>query len=254
VSWQAADIGGYPFRFRIALTGVHVNAGAAQPGIDATAPRLIATARMGDFDNWRLALPSGLDATMFGPASRKLKAESATGAVSVRPDGGATIWLTLGKSTTDTGIAALGTVAFDQAITWLILPAQPPKAVSDPYLSVAAELRGVAISAPPPPFSKTIDDLSLGLAVLGPVPGGSLADVLDGWRKAGGTIKVDHYELAWDRLDVTGDGSVALDADLQPSGSVTATVAGYDQLLTALSVAGLMPASDVTPLKLGLAM
>ena len=77
---------------------------------------------------------------------------------------------------------------------------------------------------------------------------------MSGWRGAGGTLKLDHGEIAWDKLDITGHGNVSLDSDLQPSGSLTLDVAGYDQLLTALSVAGLVAEKDVTPLKLGLAM
>lgn len=254
IAWQALDTGGYPFRFRIELTGLHINAAAA--GIDATAPRLVASAQPWDFENWRFALPNGLDAAVAGGATAppKLSVQSATGAVSVQPDGGSTIWLTLGKSKTDTPIGALGPIAFDQAITWLILPAQPPKAPTDPYLSFAAELRGVTVPAPPPPFSNTLDDLSLGLAVMGPVPGGPLADALAGWRQAGGTLKLEHSEIAWDQVDITGNGAVALDPNLQPNGSVAIQIAGYDQLLTALSLAGLVPESDVTPIKLGLAM
>lgn len=251
LTWQAAEVGGYPFRFRVRLTGLHVKAAA---GIDAAAPRFVASAQPGDLANWRFGIPGGLDAAVAGAVSAKLSAKSATGAISLHPDGGSTVWLTLDKSTADTGIASLGTVSFDQAITWLILPAQSPKAATDPYLSVAAELRGVIVQMPPPPFSNHLDDVALGVAVLGPVPAGSLSDAVSGWRGAGGTLKLDHGEIAWDKLDITGHGNVSLDSDLQPSGSLTLDVAGYDQLLTALSVAGLVAEKDVTPLKLGLAM
>ncbi|HEV2186476.1 MAG TPA: DUF2125 domain-containing protein [Stellaceae bacterium] len=53
---------------------------------------------------------------------------------------------------------------------------------------------------------------------------------------------------------MAGEGNFTLDAELQPSGSVAATIDGYDQLLTALSVAGLARASDLTQMKIGLAM
>lgn len=254
VTWQSLDTSGYPLRFRVALRELRMATNGAGPSFDATAPRTVASAHPWDFANWRFAFPNGLDATLAGAPARNLSAQNANGAVSVQPDGGATIWLTLGKSKTDTGVAALGAVAFDQAITWLILPAQPAKAPTDTYLSAAAELRGVVVPSPPPPFGNTIDDVRLGAAVLGPVPDASLADALAGWRQAGGTLKLEHCELAWDRLDVAGSGTISLDTDLQPSGSVSLRVAGYDQLLTALSVAGVMKAEDVTPMKIGLAM
>jgi hypothetical protein len=251
VTWQTIDTSGYPFRFRIELAGLHV---ADESSITVTAPRLLASALVGDFDNWRFALPNGLEAQIVAAPPRALSAQRATGAVSLRGERGSTIWLTLGKSTAETGIASLGSIAFDEALTWLILPKQPPKAATDAYASFAVNLRDVAVAAPPSPFGKTIDDLSVGMAVMGPVPGGALADAVTGWRAAGGSIKLEHSELAWDRLDVTGKGNVGLDSDLQLSGSLAIEIAGYDQLLTALSVAGLLPQSDLTPMKIGLAM
>ena len=67
-------------------------------------------------------------------------------------------------------------------------------------------------------------------------------------------IKLDHYDLSWDNLRVSGKGSVSLDDNLQPDGSVAATIGGYDALLTAFSVAKLLPPDDLTPMKIGLAM
>jgi hypothetical protein len=250
-AWKSLATGGYPFRFRVELTDLEIDNGA---GINATVPRLVASVQSGDFDNWRLGLPGGLKAVVAGANPRTLDAQSATGALSLRPDGGLTVWLTLGKSKAETGVAALGAVAFEQAITWLILPAMPPRAAGDPYARVAANLNGIGIAAPPPPFGKRIDNLTVGAAIMGPVPSGPFATAVSEWQRAGGTIKLEHCELAWDRLDVAGKGDVALDPGLQPNGSLAIQIAGYDQLLTALSVAGLLPQSDLTPMKIGLAM
>ena len=79
-------------------------------------------------------------------------------------------------------------------------------------------------------------------------------------RRCGAPIRLQIYksrrllELYWDTLGITGSGSLALDADLQPTGSVSATIKGYDQLMMAFSVAGLLPADELTPAKIALAM
>jgi hypothetical protein len=39
-------------------------------------------------------------------------------------------------------------------------------------------------------------------------------------------IKLDHFEAYWDRVEIAGSGTVTLDPDLQPSGSVSATIKG----------------------------
>jgi hypothetical protein len=106
----------------------------------------------------------------------------------------------------------------------------------------------------PPPFSNIINSVAIGLTVIGAIPSGPAKDAADAWRQAGGTIKLDHFELYWDRVEITGSGTVALDSELQPSGSVSATIKGYDQLMAALSVASLLSKDDLTPAKIALAM
>jgi hypothetical protein len=106
----------------------------------------------------------------------------------------------------------------------------------------------------PAPFSNTVQSLAVGLTVIGAIPNRPAAVAADVWRQSGGTIKLDHFEVYWDRVEIAGSGTVTLDPDLQPSGSVSATIKGYDQLMTALSLAGLLPADDLTPAKIALAM
>jgi hypothetical protein len=106
----------------------------------------------------------------------------------------------------------------------------------------------------PAPFSNTISSLAVGFTVMGAIPNGPAEGAVDAWRRSGGAIKLDHVDLYWDKVEITGSGTVAPDSDLQPSGSVSATIKGYDQLMTALSVAGLLPADDLTPAKIALAM
>jgi hypothetical protein len=144
-------------------------------------------------------------------------------------------------------------VAARLANGWIILPAQPPTP-SEPRLRFGADLQEVTFPAAPTPFSNTINSLAFGLTVMGTIPNRPAEDAVDAWRQSGGTIKLDHFDLYWDKVEITGSGTLALDPDLQPTGSVSATIKGYDQLMTALSVAGLLSADDLTPAKIALAM
>jgi hypothetical protein len=242
IAWQSIRVQGYPFRFRLELTGLRVREVAPSPGFEATAPELFGSAQPWNFRDWQLLAPGGLDAALrnAGVPLAKMSAPRATGAVSLRPDG-------------DYSSEPANHVEVNLANGWLILPAQPPTS-SERHLRFGADLQEVTSPIAPAPFSNTINSLAVGLTVFGAIPSGPAADAAHAWRQSGGTIKLDHFELYWDRVEITGSGTVALDPDLQPSGSLSATIKGYDQLMTALSVAGLLPADDLTPAKMALAM
>lgn len=253
LSWQDLRVGGYPLDFRVEATGLHVV--VATPAVEVTAPLLAGITKPFDFARWQINLPSGFKATIRSGAKPlgKLDAENAIGAALAHSDGSSKVWLILGKSQAVT-VASANPVSLDEVLTWLILPPRPPLAATDPSFSFAAQLRGIGISAAPPPFSNNIDDLAIGFELLGPIPDKSAEEAMREWRQAGGAIKFNHCDLSWDNLRISAKGDATLDADLQPVGSISATIAGYDQLLTALSVAGLLPADDLTPMKIGLAM
>jgi len=60
--------------------------------------------------------------------------------------------------------------------------------------------------------------------------------------------------MGWGGLRVSGSGTLALDEQLQPMGAFSGSLAGVDQLMTALVSAGRMRAGDARLARVALTM
>ncbi len=61
---------------------------------------------------------------------------------------------------------------------------------------------------------------------------------LSAWTRDGGTLELDTASLHWGPLALGAEGTLALDHDLQPTGTLTAEVAGFGAAIDALVAAG----------------
>lgn len=83
----------------------------------------------------------------------------------------------------------------------------------------------------PPPLSNTLREIAFNAAVVGPVGDGPLPKLLAAWSAAGGAIDVKDVTLDWSPMTISGEGSLALDQELQPMGAFTSRVAGFTDVL-----------------------
>jgi len=251
-SWQTIHIGGYPFLFRLEFTGVTLKNRAVSPPAELDAPALSASTRPWNFRDWHLVAPNGANATVGSDSAplATLTAGAANGALAIGADGGSTIWLYLREATAVAGerVRARGVDA------WVILPARAPGARGSPGLAVAALLRDLTLPSAPPTLGTAVAELGFGLSLKGSIPSGPLYQALSVWRDDGGTLGLDHFRLNWGGIGVTGSGTFALDAGLQPIGAISAAVAGYDQLMNALVAAGKVKASDARVARFAMSM
>ncbi len=103
------------------------------------------------------------------------------------------------------------------------------------------------------PLGQDIRDLRLVARLLGELPRGagvSLTEALQIWRDNGGTIEVEKLSLGHGPLNVSGDGTLALDRDLQPVGAFTARVQGFFDSIDALARQGVIDARQAISAKL----
>lgn len=255
-SWQAARVTGYPFTFRLELSEVRLR-GTAPPGnFDLHAPVVSGSIATSDFRDWSIAAPQGIDSTLADsriPLAR-IAAESATGAVSVTTAGDTTVWLSLDNASAEPTGEPTGRLSAVTANCWVILPSRPARGHDDRSLGFAADLHGVGVPSAPAPFSGKLDDLGFGLTVMGDIPAAPARQAAEAWRRAGGTVELDHLGLDWGNLRITGSGTLALDETLQPVGAFSGAVAGYDQLFAALVKAGRMRQNEAGLAQLALAI
>jgi hypothetical protein len=236
-SWQTIHIAGFPFQFRIALSGAVLRDRALSPSPEVHSAELTGSARPWDFTDWRLEAPRGLAADLAAAGRRppvKLAARTAEGAVWLGREGATSLWLNFQDAIAEAG----GRVPIKAADTWIGLPANPPQTHTEPSLQLALDLRQMHLPAPPPILSDTIDELAFGVTIKGAVPGGPLVQSIAAWRDAGGTLELDHLQLDWGGLGATATGTIALDQELQPIGAFSGGIEGFGTILSALVEAG----------------
>jgi len=92
------------------------------------------------------------------------------------------------------------------------------------------------------PLGATIGRLSANISLSSPVLSGAApVEQARAWRDWGGALQLRQCTLHWGPLDLSLQGSLHLDQDLQPEGAGTARVTGGGQALTALAQGGTIP-------------
>lgn len=96
--------------------------------------------------------------------------------------------------------------------------------------------------APVTGLGRTTKRLSVSVVVKGNLPVSRNVETMARWRDNGGTIDVSRLDIRHGPLDITGDGTGALDADMQPIGAFTLRVRGFNEAIDRLKAAGIIKA------------
>ncbi len=118
--------------------------------------------------------------------------------------------------------------------------------------SFAATLNASDILYPRDPVAglgRTTKRLNVSVAVKGDVPGTRDAETMARWRDNGGTIEISNLDIEHGPLDVTGDGTGALDANLQPIGAFTLNVRGFNEAVDRLGATGIIKPNTAALMK-----
>jgi hypothetical protein len=252
LSWRTIGFGGFPLAFRVELNEARLHGRSAAAATELQMPQLSGSAWPWSLRLWRVSAPDGLSATAnlaSGPVAT-LTAQKASGSVVVSDDGGGTAWLGLSEVAVDAGAH----VAARDADLWLTLPPHIPQTHTEPAIGIALDVRALTLPAVPVPFGNPVDEIAFGVTMMGRIPTAPPRQAAAAWRDSGGTLELDHLALRWGGLSVTGSGTVALDPDLQPIGSFSGTIAGYDELMKALVAAGRLRPGDARLAGLALGM
>lgn len=104
-------------------------------------------------------------------------------------------------------------------------------------------------------LGRELDQLAGQLSVRGALNPTDLSpDSLTRWRDAGGTLELASFSLVWGPLEIAGDGTLAVDAALQPVGAFTAQIAGIDRLIDLLEQTGRMRPQQAAIARIALAV
>jgi len=124
-----------------------------------------------------------------------------------------------------------------------------------PRLPVSLDAKGVTL----PPGLGTVlghevDRLALEMSLSGPVGRGPWPEPALAWRDAGGVLEIKQLGVVHGPLNLTGEGTLAIDGNGQPEGAFTARVTGFAETVEALRKAGIVDnrAADAVQVVLGL--
>ncbi len=128
-------------------------------------------------------------------------------------------------------------------------PAKPNADTSILDLSLDAAAIDLPASARPV-LGPRIARLHLAAQLMGAVPDAPPREALTAWRDGGGVLQLREGSLDWGPLSAAGDGTIALDENMQPLAAGTLHVAGLPETLDLLSGAGLIASGQATMAKL----
>ncbi len=103
-------------------------------------------------------------------------------------------------------------------------------------------------------LGRTTKRLTLTIEFKGDLPPEIEANAMARWRDSGGTLDVSRLDIRHGPLDLTGDGTGALDADMQPIGAFTLSVRGFNEALDRLGAAGIIKPKAAALMKTVLSM
>ncbi len=256
-----AKIDGYPMRVRATIGDPDIAGPAGPVGWRWSGPRLRLTLRP-----WRpreiLVSAPGRHRVQTKHGDRQeiveTTAQSVDGRVRLAPDG------RVQSIVLDVVAAAAhrpdvpGRLQLDQLGLTLFLPdaagdaaAQPDSGEpAGPFVSISAA-NVVLPEGPRYPLGRAVRTIAIDAKLLGEMAAGPTpAKILAAWRDSGGTIEFRRLEVVWGGLDLSSEGSLALDGALQPIAAMTARIRGYREIIDALVETGYVRARDALATKL----
>ena len=96
------------------------------------------------------------------------------------------------------------------------------------------------------PFAPTINSLKITADMTRPVGSGPLPSALEAWRQDGGTLELRDFTLDWPPLSISASGTVAVDANLQPIGALSAKFRGFFETVDTMASQGLVRSSEAS--------
>jgi hypothetical protein len=94
------------------------------------------------------------------------------------------------------------------------------------------------------PLGRTLDSAGIEAVIEGPLPDRIDPAAIRAWAERGGALRIDRAGLRWGPLGLAGDGRIAFDAALRPSGDLRTEIEGTEPVLDALAAAGTLGERD----------
>lgn len=242
VAFDDAPVTGFPFAFRRDFTNVTLHQPVADGTWSIAAASATASMRPWQWREIQVTAASSLTVTFQAPGRVPLALDvtGARGEVLLMPDG------RLQRLAIVAGpvLLAHGAESFEAAATRLAVDFPPimARTHTDPLLGVEFGAEGIilpdgarALTADP------ISSLGFSATILGPVPRDlPPRQAIARWAESGGTLELKRFNFVQAPLDLSGEGTLALDRNQQVLGALTIRAAGLPETIDLLAAEGLV--------------
>jgi hypothetical protein len=238
VGWGKESVAGFPLAFRIELADASLARGNEYR---IAVPDVAGEAAPWDLAHWHIVAPRGGGGTVRG-FDAAIAAQSLSGDVRLGTD----------ASEIDVSILRLaGAGATAGELTARVtLPRQAPRGHRDLGLAASVGIYHLTLPKPVKALGDTIESFTADLNVMGGLPPGDWRQALAAWRDDGGTVELSRGAVQWGALRLEANGTLALDADMQPIAALRAGIVDHAALVDAAVAAGILPKKNATLVKL----
>ncbi len=250
VSHAEPDFGGFPLSLRASLAAPAIGRGVGAQAWHWRGQGITASLRPWDLSRFRLRIEGRQEISVGEPGQRRyeLDAASALTAVSLGTRGR--------LKHVDAKIAALD-MREDKWTEPLRIGRLRIEGTDYRHGGAGARATDIALIienaalpvAPQGPLGKTIERVRADITIVGTFPQQPLEAAMAAWRDDGGTVELRSLVIRWGPLDLSADGTLALDSELRPIGALSASIAGVDEAVESLLAAGSIGAAEAAALR-----
>lgn len=259
VTFDTLEVTGFPYRMQPEFTNLRISGGTGMVDggtWEVHTGSLSANVLPYDLNHIVVRLPAPLDILLMrpeqAPDTYRLVPENALASVVIAPEPESRLAVDVaGGTLTGTGID--GTVTMGR--TQLHARRGNPDIDTPPLFEISARIDGLVY----PGFSgsalgESVTHLALTAGITGAMPPQLDKAGVRQWRDAGGGVQISALEIDWGPLDMTAAGSLALDDETRPTGSLTTKINGYEDLVNALRTAGQLSQAEARAANTALAI
>lgn len=246
------DVGGFPFHIRLAAENVELASPDAADPWSWSAARVLARMRPWNPDRITVSV-FGVQTLDVGVGGRtlRLRGEAKDLEAAIELSDGQPVRAELAmRHLSVISEASQETASIGRMDLSLYRHLVPDSDYQTPTIEVRLDAGDLRL--PPSvkaPLGSTLDSIAVDARLKGKAPLGPWPRDLVRWRDQGGTVDVTRLDVSYGPLHLGGDGTLALDGDLQPIGAFTAKIEGFFETLAALEDRGLVSARDALTAK-----
>jgi hypothetical protein len=247
------SIGGFPLWLEADFNTLSIDGLPYAETLRLDAPALVVRARPWRPGAWQFAAPGGftlVDRQANGLTVKAARARGRAGLNTGEPAG-----LELALESYDLSLIHGSTAATaGHGFLQVIVPDQQPEDRTGPSLSFALAIDGAQLPQGLDLPDRVVSHAGIAGVVEGLMPPPPLAPALTAWRAAGGSIELRDLALHWGNVELSGDGTVTLDANLQPAVALSGRIRGWEGLIADFVQAGLLTPEIAKYYQLGLGL